>query len=583
MRLALGCMRLSTDGVLDDDGAIEVIVAAIASGVDVLDTARSYGPARDGVVTLGHAERLVARALAQSGRTEAVRVVTKCGMRREGEAWVPDGRASAILEDAAASAEALGRPPDVLLLHAPDPRTPLATSLRALMRAKEEGLARAIGLSNVGRKEIVAAEAPLSVVEVALGAFDDGPTRGGVVEACAARGIEVFAHAPFGGPKRASRLARDGVLAAQASRLGTTAHVLFLAYLCSLHPSIVPVVGARRVATARALAEAAALTLDDEARTALAERFPTLAPRAPLPLAGADTVAGPEVVMIMGLPGAGKSELAEEYVARGHLRLNRDTLGGTLKGIVKRLDDALAAGARGVVLDNTYVTRALRSDVVRAASRHRARVRCIFVDTPPDEARINVVGRILARHGGLLPPDALKALSKTDPTALAPSAVNRMLRDLEPPEADEGFASIEVRPFERRHREGGAVGLAVPLEAIARVEGDRLVARGPATWPAPPAARVLVFGWWPVPRDEEARVVAEASRFVAARFGEDAAVTICTHPAGPPICWCRPPLPGAWLAFAHRHAVDPRRSTLIATSPAHRTMARTLGLRVEEG
>lgn len=579
MRIALGCMRLSTDGVLDDDRAIEVIVAALASGVEVLDTARAYGPVRDGVVTLGHDERLVARALAQSGRTDAVRVVTKCGMRREGEAWVPDGRASAILDDAAASAEALGRPPDVLLLHAPDPRTPLATSLRALLRAKEEGLARAIGLSNVGRKEILAAEAPLAVVEVALGAFDDGPARGGVVEACAARGIALFAHAPFGGPKRAARLARDPVLVAQASRLGTTPHVLFLAYMCSLHPSIVPVVGARRVATARALAAAAALALDDEARMALDARFPTLSPRAPLP-AGPDA---PEVVMIMGLPGAGKSELAERYVAEGHLRLNRDTLGGTLKGIVKRLDEALEGGARGVVLDNTYVTRALRSDVVRAAGRHRARVRCIFVDTPPDEARINVVGRILARHGHLLPPDALKALSKTDPTALAPSAVNRMLRDLEPPEADEGFAAIEVRPFERRHRGGGAAGLAVPLEAIARVVDGKLVARAPTPVAVPPATRVLVFGWWPVPRDEEARVVAEAARFVAEHLGPDATVTICTHPAGPPVCWCRPPLPGAWLAFAHRHEVDPRRSAMIATSPTHRTMARALGLRVEEG
>lgn len=579
MRIALGCMRLSTDGVLDDDRAIEVIVAALASGVDVLDTARSYGPVREGVVVLGHNERLVARALArQSGRS--TRIVTKCGMRREGEAWVPDGRASTILEDAAASAEALGRPPDVLLLHAPDPRTPLATSLRALAKARDEGLARTIGLANVGRKDIVAAEVPLAVVDVALGAFDDAPTRGGVIEACAARGIEVFAHAPFGGPKRAARLARDGVLAAQASRLGTTPYVLFLAYMCSLHASIVPVVGARQVATARDLAVAATLPLDDEARSALAARFSTLTSAAP----SAPRASGREVVMIMGLPGAGKSELAGRFVAEGHQRLNRDTLGGTLKGIVKRLDEALAAGASGVVLDNTYVTRALRSDVVRVASRHGAQVRCIFVDTPADEARINVVGRILRQHGRLLDPDALKALSKTDPTALGPSAVNRMLRDLEAPEADEGFAAIEVRPFERRHGEGIA-GLAVPLEAIARRDPSRehgLLERAPmrSEMDLPRDARVLVFGWWPVPREEEARVMEEATRFAAARFGAGVEVTICTHPAGPPVCWCRPPLPGAWLAFAHRHGVDVRKSAMIATSPAHHTMARTLGLRV---
>jgi hypothetical protein len=38
------------------------------------------------------------------------------------------------------------------------------------------------------------------------------------------------------------------------------------------------------------------------------------------------------VVVLMGIAGAGKSRLAESCVARGYERLNRDTLGGTLKG-----------------------------------------------------------------------------------------------------------------------------------------------------------------------------------------------------------------------------------------------------------
>ena len=52
---------------------------------------------------------------------------------------------------------------------------------------------------------------------------------------------------------------------------------------------------------------------------------------------------------------------------------------------------------------------------------------------------------------------------------------------------------------------------------------------------------------------------------------------LCAHPAGPPICWCRPPLPGLPLAFARAHDVDPARSILIGTSAAHRTLATTLG------
>jgi histidinol phosphatase-like enzyme len=54
---------------------------------------------------------------------------------------------------------------------------------------------------------------------------------------------------------------------------------------------------------------------------------------------------------------------------------------------------------------------------------------------------------------------------------------------------------------------------------------------------------------------------------------------LCPHPAGPPSCWCRPPLPGLPLAFARAHGVDPSRSILVGAGPAHRTLAATLGAR----
>jgi histidinol phosphatase-like enzyme len=57
---------------------------------------------------------------------------------------------------------------------------------------------------------------------------------------------------------------------------------------------------------------------------------------------------------------------------------------------------------------------------------------------------------------------------------------------------------------------------------------------------------------------------------------------VCSHGGGPPVCWCRPPLPGLPLAFARAHGVDPARSVLVGTSPAHRTLATTLGARLVE-
>jgi histidinol phosphatase-like enzyme len=57
---------------------------------------------------------------------------------------------------------------------------------------------------------------------------------------------------------------------------------------------------------------------------------------------------------------------------------------------------------------------------------------------------------------------------------------------------------------------------------------------------------------------------------------------LCPHPAGPPTCWCRPPLPGLPLAFARAQGVDPSGSLLVGTGPAHRTLAATLGARYRE-
>ena len=126
-------------------------------------------------------------------------------MRREGGAWVPDGRAKTILADCEASLAALeGLPIDLYLIHAPDPRTPWATAVRALARLADDGLVRHIGVANVNRRRLDEALelAPIAAVQVALSVFDDTAVRGGVVERCEESGIAVIAHSPLGGQQR---------------------------------------------------------------------------------------------------------------------------------------------------------------------------------------------------------------------------------------------------------------------------------------------------------------------------------------------------------------------------------------------
>jgi aryl-alcohol dehydrogenase-like predicted oxidoreductase/predicted kinase len=564
MRIGLGCMRLSTEPERDEDRALETIAAAVDAGVTLFDTARSYGL---GEADLGHNERLLARALRRSGAGERAHIFTKGGMTRAGGGWVPDGRAKALRADCEASLAALdGLPIDLYLIHAPDPRTPWRTSLRALERLVAEGLVRQIGLSNVNRRLLDEALelAPIAAVQVALSPFDVSALRGGVVARCAEAGVAVIAHSPLGGPRRAGRLARNEALAEVGKAHGATPVEIALAWLLALSPGVVAIPGARRPETARSSAAAGELALDPDERALLDREFGAAS-------AERRRRTGAEVVLVMGIPGAGKTRVAEAYVARGYERLNRDERGGSLRELADALDERLSASVQRVVLDNTYLTRAARSYVVDAASRHGASTRCVWLETPLAQAQVNLVERMLERFGSLPSPQELRVLARAEQGTLAPTSQMRALRELEPPSSDEGLTEVEQVHFERAsppERAGAGVFVAA---AVLKQDGwEAAIAQGDRDVPH------LVFDWDPDGAPDELAPYASA---LAAEVSGPVESALCPHAAGPPTCWCRPPLPGLPLAFAHAHGVDPARSILIGTSAAHRTLATTLGSR----
>jgi predicted kinase len=277
-------------------------------------------------------------------------------------------------------------------------------------------------------------------------------------------------------------------------------------------------------------------------------------------------------VIVMGIPGAGKTRIAHDYAERGYERLNRDERGGSLRALAAALDDRLGAGARRVVLDNTYLTRAARSHVVDAAARHGLPVRCVWLRTPLAQAQVNMVERLLERFGALPTPEELRQAARREPWLLAPTAQMRALRELEPPAPDEGFAAVEARDFARAAPADGKGGVLVAAAVLARPAWREAIAA------ADPTAPHLVFDWAPQGGDAVAAGTAHLAEVVSGPV-EGAA---CPHPGGPPRCWCRPPLPGLPLAFCRAHGLDPARSTVVGTAAAHRTLAAALGARYSQ-
>lgn len=156
-----------------------------------------------------------------------------------------------------------------------------------------------------------------------------------------------------------------------------------------------------------------------------------------------------EIVITCGLPASGKTSLAQDYIKRGYLRLNRDELGGTLAGIAKRLSESLEARQQNFILDNTYINKAFRAEVIKVGRTFGVPVRCLWVKTSLEVCQFNAAHRLIKRYGHLLTPEEIKQAGKEDPNCFLPGVLYGFKKSFEPPSIDEGFASIEESEYIR--------------------------------------------------------------------------------------------------------------------------------------
>jgi len=264
-----------------------------------------------------------------------------------------------------------------------------------------------------------------------------------------------------------------------------------------------------------------------------------------------------------------------------------------LTELLPALDAAIDAGASRIVLDNTYVSRKSRAEVIRTAAARGFPVRCVWMQTSIEEAQTNAVTRIVERYGRLPGEAELKALRKRDISAFLPMVQFRYARELEPPELSEGFSSIDVVPFARRS-DPARTGRAV----IVWCEGVLMRSRGGRRSPieaddveiVPGRAHVLrryldegylLLGMAWQPEIADGTQSADGARAVFVRMnqrlGLDLDVEWCPHAAGPPTCWCRKPLPGLGVLFTHRYQLEPTQCIYVGGGPQDPGFARRLG------
>ncbi|MDP8222108.1 MAG: aldo/keto reductase [Candidatus Lernaella stagnicola] len=172
---------------IDEVDSATTVRRAWESGVSFFDTADYYG--------LGRAETLLGKILPR----EAV-IASKGGLRwnQEGKFAGRDISPAHLRNAVTASLRRLGRDViDLYYLHAPDGKTDIADAFGELVKMRDEGKIRYLGVSNVTLEELedVMEVGSVAAVQSQFSLFDRRPARSGMLAYCQAHGI---AFIPYG-------------------------------------------------------------------------------------------------------------------------------------------------------------------------------------------------------------------------------------------------------------------------------------------------------------------------------------------------------------------------------------------------
>lgn len=295
-------------GGTDEADSIAAIRASLDAGINLVDTAPAYG--------LGRSEEIVGRAL--EGRRHGVVLATKCGLRwdrEEGEVRFdlvsPEGRRvrmyynlrpESLREECEASLRRLRTDViDLYQIHWPDPVHPLEDGLGELLRLREEGKIRQIGVSNFTVPLLEQAWRSAGIVsdQPPYNLIDRGIEKE-ILPWCRERDVGVLVYSPMGRGLLTGRISRDQefpvsdhrhrqpyfaperrgrVLDALervrplAESRGSSLANLAVAWVLGTPGVSAALVGARNPAQARENARAAELELDAEERRLVSDAF----------------------------------------------------------------------------------------------------------------------------------------------------------------------------------------------------------------------------------------------------------------------------------------------------------------------
>ena len=263
-RMGFGAMRITGEGIWgepkDPQGAVAVLRRALQIGVNLIDTADSYGPEVS--------ERLIAEALYPYD--SSLVIATKGGLTRQGpNQWQPVGRPEYLRQCVEMSLRRLRLERiDLYQLHRIDPKVPAEEQFGVLKEMQGEGKIRHLGLSEVDAPTLEHARTHLEIVSIQNLYNLANRQSEAALTYCEQNNIGFIPWFPVA----SGDLARPGGPLDEAAKnhQATTAQ-LALAWLLKRSPVMLPIPGTSSVAHLEENVAAASVELTDDEYAALTE------------------------------------------------------------------------------------------------------------------------------------------------------------------------------------------------------------------------------------------------------------------------------------------------------------------------
>ena len=256
-RLGFGAMRLTGPGIWGEPAhrieCVRVLRRALELGVDLIDTADSYGPEVS--------EDLIYEAL--HPYPDELVIATKAGLTRSGPAqWAPVGRPEYLRQQCEMSLRRLGLERiELFQLHRIDPKVPADEQFGLLDDLRREGKVHYVGLSQVSVEELQAAAKVVPVVSVQnrLNLTDNSSDE--LLAFCESEQIGFLPWAPVAAGELTGP---TSVIGEVADATGATPSQVALAWLLHRSPVMLPIPGTSTVPHLEENCAAATLSLDAE-------------------------------------------------------------------------------------------------------------------------------------------------------------------------------------------------------------------------------------------------------------------------------------------------------------------------------